>query len=260
MGLLAALALPLPLTLTLTLTLAAGACGIPQEKYDRAVAQSKALHDRLKECNDGKEALSARVDKLEGELAQVKQAFGNQTANLDKLRALAAKGKRSAAELARIKKRMAEEKALNDRLMGQFKDMISAGQLKVVNVDGRLVIKMASRILFRPGKAKLSRRGRRSLRKLGKILAKVDRHFQVAGHTDNRPATRSKYKDNWELSAIRAVRVVRLLRKVGVPGKNVSAAAFGPYQPASTNRTRIGRRLNRRIEITLLPVIPRRAK
>jgi len=241
------------LLVALALTLTAVACGIPQEKYDRAVAQSKALHDRLKECNDQKEALSARVDKLEGELAQVKQALQTQSA-------LVAKGKRSAAELARIKKRMAEEKALNERLMGQFKDMISAGQLKVVNVDGRLVIKMASRILFRPGKAKLSRRGRRSLRKLGKILAKVDRHFQVAGHTDNRPATRSKYEDNWELSAIRAVRVVRLLRKVGVPGKNVSAAAFGPYQPATTNRTRIGRRLNRRIEITLLPVIPRRAK
>ena len=69
----------------------------------------------------------------------------------------------------------------------------------------------------------------------------------------------SPHVGNWELAAMRAVRVVRLLRKVGVPGKNISAAAFAEFQPTSTNRTRMGRRLNRRIEITLLPVIPRRA-
>ncbi len=229
------------------------ACGIPKEKYDRAVAEGKALHKRLKDSENDKEALTAKVNKLEKELAQVK-------AIMERQKGLVAAGQKAAAELERIKRRMAEEKALNDRLMGQFKDMISAGQLKIVNVNGRLVIEMASRILFRPGRASLSRKGQKALKKLGAILKKVDRHFQVAGHTDDRPVKRSKYKDNWELAAIRAVKVVRLLRKVGVPGKHVSAAAFSSFQPVHTNRTRIGRRLNRRIEITLLPVIPSRVR
>lgn len=232
--------------------LLAAACGIPKEKYDRQVATAKELHKQLKACRGDKEALSAKVTRLEKDLARVKSIIEGQ-------KKLVAEGRRSAEELARIRKKIAEQKALNDRLMGQFRDMISAGQLRIINVNGRLVIKMASRILFKAGRANLTRRGRKALKKLGEILAKVPRHFQVAGHTDNHPVKRSKYKDNWELAAMRAVRVVRLLRKVGVPGKNVSAAAFGEYQPTSSNRTRTGRRLNRRIEITLLPVIPRRA-
>jgi len=79
----------------------------------------------------------------------------------------------------------------------------------------------------------------------------------VAGHTDDRPVHRSRYKDNWWLSVARAVRVVEFLQKQGVPPQNLSAAGFSQYQPVANNASPEGRKQNRRIEITLLPSIPR---
>ncbi len=229
----------------------AAGCGIPKEQHDKALAKNKALQKELDKVRQDKESMQVKMGGLEKDLAEVR-------AKLKTLNEALSKSKGAAEELAKLKAKMAAQKALNDRLKAQFRGLISAGALKIMNVNGRLVIKMANRILFKAGKAKLSRRGRRALKKIAKVLMKIPRHFQVAGHTDNRPIKKSKYKSNWQLSAVRAVNVVNLLRKGGVPGRNVSAAAFGAYQPVSTNRSRMGRKLNRRIEITLLPVIPKR--
>ena len=232
-------------------------CGIPKEQHDKALAKNKALQNDLSKMRQDKESMQVRMGRLEKDLSQVKAALDAKKKALDELQAALDKSASAKAELARIKAKMAAEKALNDRLRRAFRGMISAGQLRVVNVNGRLVIKMASRILFAAGQATLTAGGKKALWKLAKVLAKVPRHFQVAGHTDNKPIRRSRFKDNWLLSATRASNVVQLLLKEGVPGENLSAAAFGEFQPVASNRTRRGQKLNRRIEITLLPVIPK---
>ena len=231
-------------------------CGIPKEQHDKALARNKALQAELDKVRKDKESMQVKLGSLETDLAKVKAALKD----MDELKAALAKSKGAKAELDNLKAKMAAQKALNARLRAQFKGLISAGQLRIMNVNGRLVIKMANRILFNAGKATLSKKGKRALRKIAKVLRKLPRHFQVAGHTDSKPIKKSKYKSNWQLSAMRAVKVVLLLRKGGVPGGNVSAAAFGAFQAVSNNRTRIGRKLNRRIEITLLPVIPKRTR
>jgi chemotaxis protein MotB len=81
--------------------------------------------------------------------------------------------------------------------------------------------------------------------------------YQVGGHTDSRPITTRKlverYPTNWELSTSRATNVARFLEEEGhIPGKQLVAAGFAQYRPTSNNRTRRGRRQNRRIEIVLL--------
>jgi chemotaxis protein MotB len=234
----------------------ASGCGVSQEQYDRSLAKNKALQSELDKVRKDKESMQVRLGSLETDLEKVRAALKE----MDALKAALARSKGAKAKLDRLRAKMAAERALNAKLRAQFRRLISAGQLRIVNVNGRLVIKMASRILFNPGRAVLSVRGRRALRSIGKVLAKIERHFQVAGHSDNQPIKKSKYKTNWELAAVRAVNVVDVLRKAGVPGSNVSAASFAEFQPVSTNRTGIGRRLNRRIEITLLPVIPKRTR
>ncbi|MFC1482378.1 OmpA family protein [Myxococcota bacterium] len=229
------------------------ACGIPKEKYQQQVDENKRLQTQLDRTKKEKDALEGKVKGLEDDLSKVR-------ASLKEAMSIVSRLKGAKTELASIKEKMEQERRMREKLMGAFKDMISAGQLKVVNINGRLVIKMASRILFKAGKANLTGRGKKALKRLAEILAKVPRHFQVAGHTDNRPTKMSGFGDNWQLSATRAVNVVRLLRKNGVEGANLSAAAYSEYQPSSTNRTKIGRRLNRRIEITLFPTIPKRVK
>jgi chemotaxis protein MotB len=82
-----------------------------------------------------------------------------------------------------------------------------------------------------------------------------NRHFQVAGHTDNEKISKSFFASNWELSTARAIQVVEVLVTDGVKPTLLSAAGYGEYDPIAPNTTPAGRSRNRRIEITLQPNI-----
>jgi chemotaxis protein MotB len=79
----------------------------------------------------------------------------------------------------------------------------------------------------------------------------------VEGHTDDVPIGLvfiEKYPTNWELSAARAVGVVRFLQEKGwLEPKRLSAVGYSYYKPVASNDTAEGRRQNRRIEIILVP-------
>lgn len=245
-------------------TLSATGCGIPEEQHNKVLAKNKKLQRELSELKSLSESQQQKLSGLEADLKKVRDNFESQLAakkaELARKLAELAVAKLAAEELARIKKELAAQKALQDQLKQQFQAMISAGQLQLVNVNGRLVIKMASKILFRSGRAKTSRKGNNTLTAIAGILKKIDRHFQVAGHTDNVPMKSRRFKDNWALSARRAAVVVRLLEKAGVPGNRLSAAGFSQFQPVANNKTEAGKANNRRIEITLLPSIPGQVK
>ena len=73
---------------------------------------------------------------------------------------------------------------------------------------------------------------------------------QVRGYTDNVPPPKtSLYQDNWELSAARAITVVKELIKNRVKPTRLSAAAYGEFHPIATNATPQGRAKNRRVDI-----------
>ena len=66
--------------------------------------------------------------------------------------------------------------------------MIDAGQLKVVIRDGRMLIALPNDVLFDSGKTDIKPDGQAALAKVAQVLAAIpDRHFLVAGHTDNVP-------------------------------------------------------------------------
>ena len=74
--------------------------------------------------------------------------------------------------------------------------------------------------------------------------------LRVDGHTDVRPI-RVKFQSNWELSAARAIAVVKFLIKEGIPAKNLVAAGFGEFQPLDNRKTQEAYDRNRRIELKL---------
>jgi chemotaxis protein MotB len=132
--------------------------------------------------------------------------------------------------------------------------MVQSGKLKIKIVNNKMVVELASAILFPSGKARLSKEGKEALAQVAGVLAEItDRSFQVAGHTDNVPIRNNRFKSNWSLSSARAVAVVKHLIKNGVASKNLSGAGYADTQPAGTNETTEGRAQNRRIEIVLQP-------
>jgi chemotaxis protein MotB len=69
-------------------------------------------------------------------------------------------------------------------LLGKFKKLIDAGKLKVKIVDGRMVVELATDVLFDSGSAKLSDAGKAAIVEVSQVLATIgERSFQVEGHT-----------------------------------------------------------------------------
>jgi chemotaxis protein MotB len=76
--------------------------------------------------------------------------------------------------------------------------------------------------------------------------------LRVDGHTDKRPISNSgRFRSNWDLSAARAISVVRYLVDRGVPANRLLAAGFGEFQPIEEGDGEEIFARNRRIELKL---------
>ena len=82
-----------------------------------------------------------------------------------------------------------------------------------------------------------------------------NRHFQIAGHTDDVPIHNERFPSNWELSSARAVRVVHYLVDKGAHQTMLSAAGYAEMDPVAPNTSPEARKGNRRTEITVMPNI-----
>jgi len=79
--------------------------------------------------------------------------------------------------------------------------------------------------------------------------------IRIEGHTDSDPLKRTKnvYKSNWELSALRASNVLHyLVDSCRLDPKKLYIAGFGKHQPVASNKSKGGKKKNRRVEIVIL--------
>lgn len=196
------------------------------QERDQLKAQLTAEQKKNTQLISDRSALRTSVEEMEGALRE--------------------QARRQAEADARI----ASFRALLDR----FRPLIDTGKLKVRIVDGRMVLVLATDILFGPGSAKLSEEGRAAIMDVATALASFpDRVFQVEGHTDNDPISTRRYPSNWELAAERALNVVKTMIEGGLPATQVSGSSYGEHKPVASNETDEGKSQNRRIEIVILP-------
>jgi chemotaxis protein MotB len=91
-----------------------------------------------------------------------------------------------------------------------------------------------------------------TLRKLiDEIPNDVNWVLRVDGHTDATPIRTGRFPSNWELSAARAITVVKFLNAQGIPAQHLAATGFGENQPVDTSGSLEAFAKNRRIEIRL---------
>jgi len=117
-----------------------------------------------------------------------------------------------------------------------------------------------SEIFFGSGEAVLAATGLGELDKLAELLKNLEREIppdlawiaRIDGHTDKRPLSGAgQFKDNWELSAARAIAVVRYLVEKGVSPHRVVAAGFGEFAPIDFGDTPEALARNRRLELKI---------
>jgi flagellar motor protein MotB len=153
-----------------------------------------------------------------------------------------------------IQKRQQEEQrreALEKALAGP----LASGRVTLSN--GKIGI--SGNVLFALNSDQLQPEGKQLLKSLSQPIAAYlgasEQMLMVSGFTDDMPVrgSNSRFADNWELSAQRALTVTRTLIDDGVPSSSIFAAAFGAQQPVAANTDADGRARNRRVEMAPVP-------
>jgi chemotaxis protein MotB len=217
------------------------------KKISTCEDKGKSLEQALSDEKDKTKDLDARLNKALGDLAALTKDKSKLQANVQEM----------TLALADLEKRRAQAEARVNEfkdLLAKFKTLIDAGKLKVKIVDGRMVVVLATDILFASGSATLSKDGKVAIAEVAQVLASIPkRNFQVEGHTDNVPISTQQFPSNWELAAFRATHVVKAMIEAGMPKERISAASFADTKPIGVNDMPEGKALNRRIEITIVP-------
>jgi chemotaxis protein MotB len=153
--------------------------------------------------------------------------------------------------------RVEELQRYRSDFFGRLRDALGS-RPGITIVGDRFVIQ--SEVLFAVGSSELQSEGAERIRELAVQLREITASIppevswilRVDGHADNSPIRGGGFfATNWELSAARAVTVVRLLIAFGIPPERLAATGFGEFQPVDPADTAAARARNRRIEFRL---------
>jgi chemotaxis protein MotB len=209
-----------------------------KKKYDDLMNSSLSRQDLLStELKNKKDEL----DILRRELDAKEQALAERETRVRELEALIRrKDSLSAALLNKVR----------DALRG-----FSADELTIETRNGKVYVSLSEQLLFPSGSAVVNNKGKQAIGKVCEVLNRnPDIEIMIEGHTDNIPISTAQFKDNWDLSVIRATSIVRIMTKdYSVEPVRVVPSGRSEYVPVAPNTAADGRAKNRRTEIILSP-------
>ncbi|WP_405608714.1 flagellar motor protein MotB [Polaribacter sp. Asnod1-A03] len=125
-----------------------------------------------------------------------------------------------------------------------------------VNVEKTVVfISISDKLLFKSGSYNITDKAYTVLEKISKVINdQPEMEVMIEGHTDTTPIKRNIIQDNWDLSALRATSITRVLQyKYGVQPERLIAAGRSQYIPLAPNDTKENKAINRRTKIIIMP-------
>jgi chemotaxis protein MotB len=254
---------------------------------EASLTTSEGERDRLQGLleNEGEAAGAAegRISSLEGDLQNERQVSQNALAQVELLnnqisalrRQLAAleealqasesrdqESQSKIADLGRrlnvaLAQRVQELSRYRSDFFGRLREIL-ADRSDIEVVGDRFVLPAS--VLFPSTSDEINESFRGELDKLAGAVLELERQIppeinwviRVDGHTDARPIPPgAAFRSNWELSAARAISVVRYLIDKGIDPQHLVAAGFGEFQPLDTGETEEAYARNRRIELKL---------
>ena len=234
-----------------------------------ATASKDSLQGLLTDCRNTGNQMSVQIKnlmrdttKMGNSIRQYQSMLNVNMTEQEKLNALLNQKKNELNERERTINELQQMiNAQNEKvrkLLSSVKDALlgfSSDELTVREKDGKVYVAMSDKLLFQSGSARLDKRGEEALVKLAEVLNKqTDIDVFIEGHTDNKPINTVQFKDNWDLSVIRATSVVRILIKnYNVNPLQIQPSGRGEYMPVDDNETAEGRSKNRRTEIIMAP-------
>lgn len=233
----------------------AAAKAMTDQQKNAAVAAQLADEQKLGDSARAQIALlNQQLDALRAQMQQVSAALDlAEDQGRDKDAQITNLGQKLNAALAA---KVEELQGYRSEFFGKLRQVL-ANRPGIAVVGDRFVFQ--SEVLFPPGGAELSNFGQDQIRALATTLKQISAEIpsninwilRVDGHADSQAVTGTTYADNWQLSAARAINVVKLLIAEGVPANRLAATAFGDQQPLDAAHTPDAYAKNRRIELRL---------
>lgn len=216
-------------------------------------AQLEQERKKLQEEMEAQRAeLAAQLEKLQAALDAAEEKSRTQEVQYVEMsnrlnKALADK----VAELKEVEKYQSDFYKGVKLAVGDNSAMHEKGDRYIVNSD----------ILFKSGSYKLSQQGKQQLAAIANVIkgleaeipTDIDWIIRVDGHTDKKQVISGTYayKNNTELSLLRATAVVNELIKDGVSKRRLIPTGFGELYPIAHGDDAEALRKNRRIELQL---------
>lgn len=237
---------------------------VSPEKYNAVKLERDGLKEELSKAQTDAASARAEADSYKGQLAQLANNGGS-------LQALVSNLQQQNAQLQAanddLNKRYAEamNRTTGTALPAPLSDALSAFAQQnpdLVEFDAQKgVVKFRSDVTFAVGDATLTPKARDVINRFSTILntsAANGYELMVEGHTDNQPVSnpatiRAGHKDNWYLSAHRAISVSNQMQQDGVAPQRIAIVGHAEYVPIAPNTSESGRAENRRVEVLILP-------
>ncbi len=227
--------------------------------WEAELARAKEIRAQFAELRGEMDGVQAEAKALQEKVRATESNLAGKQTELNALREENARQQALVDELSKSKKKLEAAKAELEKKSAEYQQLatslqteIEAGRVEVSELKGKLTVKMKDKILFASGSATIGKEGLAALAKVADALRGVTgKVVRIEGHTDNVPTTGTAFATNWELSAARALAVVRYLQEKGVDPTKLAGAGYGEFQPIAPNDTPEGKSQNRRIEIVL---------
>ena len=233
----------------------AAARGLTEQQLRAAVAAQLTDEKKFGDSARAQMALMNRqMDELRAQMTQISKALDlAEATGRDKDVQIANLGQRLNAALAA---KVEELQRYRSDFFGKLRDVL-AGRPGIQVVGDRFVFQ--SEVLFPAGNAELTPAGQDQIVRLGATIREIAETIppgvnwlmRVDGHADRRPTGGGAFASNWELSAARAITVVKLLIEQGVAPERLAATGFGDNQPLDDRDAPDAYAKNRRIELRL---------
>jgi chemotaxis protein MotB len=238
-----------------------GLLGDQNGKTEGAEAKTSALSGQLDQQKQITNEALAKVEILNQQLAALRLQLAALQEALDASEAKDRESQVKIADLGQrlnvaLAKKVQELARYRSDFFGKLREVLgSRADFQVVG--DRFVF--PADVLFDSGSADLKPEATPQIDKLDDALKQLETQIppdiawvlRIDGHTDIKPITNVNFPSNWELSAARAISVVRYLIDHGIPANRLVAAGFGEFQPLDPGDSDEALAKNRRIELKL---------
>jgi chemotaxis protein MotB len=244
-------------------------CAVSQEKYNALKLDRDRLAEQLGNAQNQAAVARSEAEALRGQLAMIGQGVNGKdamvlnltTENAELRKQFDDLNRKYADAVGRVGSGMALPEALSNELSA-----FAAQNPDLVSFDAqRGIVKFKSDVTFATGSAELRPQAKEAITRFAQILnspAAGSYELMVAGHTDNtrvvNPQTISAgHKDNWYLSAHRAISVGQELTRSNVNPQRLAVTGYADQRPVASNASESGKQQNRRVEVLILPTTVR---